>query len=311
MKKENRMATISSLALAAFLAMGTSVVYADEEGPVPAPVQLEETTTTDEVVVEETTATEEVANETTEETTEEVSTESETPQVEVTPEEPVLVVGPDTEVLIGYAEEIIAAIEDKLEWSDVPVVMEMSAKMLGHLSNLSVEQKRVSLIEVLNYVIDHTDTPWLPDRWTDPFFKAMVPPFAHIFITDDFLKELDFSVPEELVANQDFVGVADLIREKFSDGFNWSDLTFTVGAAFTFGAQLDDLSWEERGQVMSDLVDYVVDNTDTPWLPDHFSDPVFKAFAHSTINVLVMSKKNEEAGAADEAASIETLTVEE
>ena len=190
--------------------------------------------------------------------------------------------------------EIIDVIEDRLEWSDVPVIMDMSAKMLGHFSKLSIDMKRQSLIDVLNYVIDHTDTPWLPDRMTDPFFKAMVPPFAHIFISDDFLAEIDFSVPRGLVESKDFVGVADLIREKFADGFHWSDLTYTIGAAFSFGAQLDDMNWEERGQVMNDLVDYIVDKTDTPWMPDHFSDPVFKAFAHSTIQVMITSRMDKE-----------------
>lgn len=272
MSKEHRYTTWCKFSLAAAFILGSNVLFADEE-VTTLPATTEEVT---EVTTEEAVAEEKVAEE-----------ES---------------ISPDADVLIGYAEEIIAAIEDKLQWSDVPVIMEMSAKMLGHFSNMSVDMKRQSLIEVLNYVIDHTDTPWLPDRMTDPFFKAMVPPFAHIFITDDFLSEIDFSVPEELVANQDFVGVADLIKERFQDGFRWSDLTFSIGAAFTFGAQLTDLSWEERGQVMSDLIDYIVDNTDTPWMPDHFSDPVFKAFAHSTIRVMVMSKQNEETGAADEAA---------
>lgn len=242
------------------------------------------------------------------EVTQETTTVTETTVVTETTTTEVVegAIGPDAEMLVGYAKEIIEAIEDKLEWKDIPVVMEMSAKMLGHFSKLTVEMKRDCLIDVLNYVIDNTDTPWLPDRLTDPFFKAMIPPFAYIFITDDFLAEIDFTVPQELVESKDFVGVAEMIRAKFSDGFRWSDLTFAIGAAFTFGEQLTDLSWEERGDVMIDLVDYIVDNTDTPWMPDSFSDPIFKAFAHTTIQVMVMSKKNEELGAG-EAALLEEV----
>ena len=307
MKKQNPTIALSSLTLAAALFMGSNAVYANDHNE-PVANETVETVIEEaldnivpvEEALENVASTEEVAQESSQaadHTTAEKIVEESPVEFHVSEDIEAITLSPED--LIGYGKQIIEVLDSRLSWSDIPVVLEMSAKMVGHISQLSVEQKRDTLIEVLNYVIDHTNTPWLPDRLTDPIFKSMVPPFANMLVSEKFITEVDFSFPQELVENQDFEGAAELLRQRFAHGFRWSDLTFAVGAAFSFGAQLDDLSWESREQVMSEIVDFVIDKTNTPWLPDRFSDPIFKAFARSTIHVLVVSKQNEEQGTAE------------
>ena len=66
------------------------------------------------------------------------------------------------------------------------------------------------------------------------------------------------------------------ILEKFDDGFQWSDFWEIVPQASEIVKDLGEMTDEEREEAILMIVDYVIDETDTPWLPDDMVDPILK-----------------------------------
>jgi len=73
-----------------------------------------------------------------------------------------------------HAEKAMEAFEDGFQWSDlfglVPTIMEI----VGEVKGMKNEEKRESAEAILDYVIDETDIPWLPDSMVDPILKKGV-----------------------------------------------------------------------------------------------------------------------------------------
>ena len=196
------------------------------------------------------------------------------------------------ETLAVYAEQMIRNIGEKLECKDFPHLIQMSAKMLECHSDLNLQEKKEASFKLLNYVLDHAETPWLVDNESASSIKDMLPSFIDLFMTENALTQTPFSVPQNVVDNKDSVGVVEILKEKFSEGFQWNDLTYSIEVAFSFGSKFDDLTWDERRFLMVELIDYLIDNTDRPCLPEAFSADFFKACAHETIQILVSSEQN-------------------
>lgn len=69
---------------------------------------------------------------------------------------------------------------------------------------------------------------------------------------------------------------AQKIMESFDDGFQWSDFWDIVPQAVAITKDVESMTEEEREETALLLIDYVIDNTDTPWLPDDMIDPILK-----------------------------------
>lgn len=79
---------------------------------------------------------------------------------------------------------------------------------------------------------------------------------------------------------------AEMIAEQFSDGFQFEDIAVVVKEATKF-AQIPGLPNQEKKDLAVALVCHVIDITDTPWLPDAWTDPIFKKFVPNLIDLLV------------------------
>ena len=79
--------------------------------------------------------------------------------------------------MIAHVRNIIATqLKDGLQIHDAKPIAAAIAQITRHFSTvLTPEERRALVIDMLYYVIDNTDTPWLPDDITDPIMKAMVP----------------------------------------------------------------------------------------------------------------------------------------
>lgn len=70
--------------------------------------------------------------------------------------------------------ELKAAFADGLQASDVGVVLRAVLEFV-HVAELPRAEKKTLATRVLERVIDETDTPWLPDSFTDPLMKGILP----------------------------------------------------------------------------------------------------------------------------------------
>ncbi len=86
---------------------------------------------------------------------------------------------------------------------------------------------------------------------------------------------------------------ADEILKAFEDGFQWSDVFALVPHAMEIVESVGDMSGPEKEESALGIIDYVIDATDTPWLPDNLTDPLLKKGARYLIPLLVQAAKGQ------------------
>ncbi len=197
---------------------------------------------------------------------------------------------PSDEDLKDFALEIKNTFGDDFQWQDLAKMMNVSCEFLDAYPALNYEEKKEALITVLENVVDITDTSCLPDDFFDPLFKAMLPSFAEILFPENIdASHLNLQVLKGSPTQKVLKKYKENIVDMFEDGFEWNDLASVVYNSYRLAHQFVELSNEEKCDFTKTLLDYVVDNTDTPYLPDHYSDPIFKAIAHPFIEMIAES----------------------
>lgn len=83
------------------------------------------------------------------------------------------------------------------------------------------------------------------------------------------------------------------IMEKFEDGFQWADVFTIIPEAMEIVQEVGDMTGTEKEESALAVIDYVIDNTDTPWLPDGLTDPLLKKGARLMIPMLIKAAKGE------------------
>lgn len=81
------------------------------------------------------------------------------------------------------AGDILLAIGPKLELSDLTVVAPKVMELVETVSDMTNTEKHQTALNLLKYVLENTDTPWLPDGLSDPLFlkladKVLIPLIA-------------------------------------------------------------------------------------------------------------------------------------
>jgi len=95
------------------------------------------------------------------------------------------------------------------------------------------------------------------------------------------------------------------IKEAFADGFQLEDIS-TVLKEVTVFAEAFTLPGDEKKALALRVANRVIDETDTPWLPDALTDPLMKKLLPNLIDLIVDAAKGKlgsfGAGEADSAA---------
>lgn len=81
------------------------------------------------------------------------------------------------------------------------------------------------------------------------------------------------------------------IMEAFADGFQWQDVFNIVPQAMEIVQTVGGMTGPEKEESALAIIDYVIDNTDTPWLPDNLTDPLLKKGARYMIPKLIEAAK--------------------
>jgi len=71
--------------------------------------------------------------------------------------------------------EIIALFDDGFQYSDIWNSVSKAMAIVEQLDDLSGEEKKETVISIINNVIDEVDIPWVPDSMVDPILKKLVP----------------------------------------------------------------------------------------------------------------------------------------
>lgn len=83
---------------------------------------------------------------------------------------------------------------------------------------------------------------------------------------------------------------AKKIMENFEDGFQFSDFFSLVPEALAIVQDVGEMGDVEKEEAVLAVVGYIIDNTDTPWLPDDLVDPILKKGAKYLLDQLLKDK---------------------
>jgi len=86
---------------------------------------------------------------------------------------------------------------------------------------------------------------------------------------------------------------AEKAMEAFADGFQWSDIITLVPVVMEIVGSVKEMTGAEKQESAEGILDYVIDETDTPWLPDSFVDPILKKGVRIMIPLLFKASKGE------------------
>ena len=70
-----------------------------------------------------------------------------------------------------HAQAVLAVFEDGFQWSDFWTIIPEAVKVVGELGEMTPGEKKEAVLMIVDYVIDETDLPWLPDDMIDPILK--------------------------------------------------------------------------------------------------------------------------------------------
>lgn len=93
----------------------------------------------------------------------------------------------------------------------------------------------------------------------------------------------------EWTEKQVLEGVAT-VKAALADGFQWEDVKTIIEVVTQF-SELTKLTGPEKRALAIAVANKVIDETDTPWLPDPLVDPLMKRLLPSLIDLVVNASK--------------------
>ncbi len=193
---------------------------------------------------------------------------------------------PTDEELLLLAGHLSKTFDDGFQLTDLVIVVEGINQYLDNRYQLSLSDKRDAAIQVINHIIDMTDTPSLPDFYFDPIFKAFVPKLVAIMYPLHQPPRKDY-ILSGIPSLEDVERAINGFFSQLSDGFTLDDIPLCISYVTNFASAYVELSTEEKAFAAKALLSRVIDETDTPYLPDFIFDDIFKNLGNHIIDYLV------------------------
>jgi hypothetical protein len=89
-------------------------------------------------------------------------------------------------------------------------------------------------------------------------------------------------IASSAVSETEIAGFVDSVAKEFSDGLSWSDLPTLVSLSVQVCQSSRPLVFIEG--VISTVISQVIDNVNTPYLPDGITDPILKRLANKMLD---------------------------
>lgn len=182
--------------------------------------------------------------------------------------------------LLKKAQDFKNIFADGFQWSDLGALVGQIYDFTTSYQNLSREQIQSCVLITLNHLIDVTDTPYLPDNFTDPILKTVLPPF--ISLLGNLMEGKFALLPTSSSPKPSGDRLMDFMKKTqaiYADGFQASDIAATIKVGVEFAGSFPLMSKADKQKCVIDLVNFVIDKTDTPSAPDFVTDPIFKSMA--------------------------------
>ena len=179
--------------------------------------------------------------------------------------------------LYKIAERYKENFKDGFEWHCLStILLEMYGFLVKNkeLSHLEIKE---TIIVILNHFIDITDTPYLPDEYTDPIFKSLIP--ALIDLLEESLSGIESQAPTRL----SLAKFTSKLKETSVDGFQLHDIPVCIKASIDFMGSFPFLKKEEKHKYVISIIDSLIDSSHTGG-PNFIVHPIIKRIIHPFID---------------------------
>jgi len=187
--------------------------------------------------------------------------------------------------LYQKAQSMVATMNDGFQWQDIISLAQETFDFVNTHQGLSAAEQKNQVTTLLNYIIDLTDTPYLPDDFSDPVFKSLIPPIIDVIVNSaklTIIPTITSGAPtQEMIKN-----FAQELQQTYSDGWQWSDLSSYTQSAINFVCSFTALSSQQKQAAVVDIINFAIDVIDIPYVPDDLVDPTLKAMVPPLVSML-------------------------
>jgi hypothetical protein len=185
------------------------------------------------------------------------------------------------------AQSLVQSFDQGFSCNTIHDLFSKSYEFVKEKQELSLEDQKHTLIKLIYYIIDITDTPYLPDTLTDPIFKALAPTLLDLFLSfqgpeAQLLPQIHLEKPSA----QTFENFVNTLHDTYADGFQLSDLAVYVTKTATFTMGFTDLSDQEKVESTCDIVNMIIDNVNFGPLPTEVTSAILKSFTKPLIQAI-------------------------
>lgn len=190
------------------------------------------------------------------------------------------------EEIDSASKAILEPLRDGFQIADVVSIISNISDYVEKKHPVNNSEKRNITSKILCHIIDITDTPGLPDFIFDGIFKALVPQLVAVMYPDKKIVDATYSQLHsiELIELEKAI---DGFFSEIHDGFTLDDIPRCISYAAKFFSGYSYLTREEKKSAAKQLFFKVIDETDTPYLPDFFFDDIFKQIGSQMIDYLI------------------------
>lgn len=191
---------------------------------------------------------------------------------------------PSESELKQIAENYQKHLENGFDWNCFANIINDTYHYLSQWKQLSSEDRKARTLAVLNHFIDITDTPFLPDEYTDPILKALLVPLVDVLDStlEPVLPSLPSATDTQPTAERLKVFMAEM-KSHFSDGMQISDISPCLVSTFKFVGSFLFLDKVGKKECVVKIIDSLIDEMDIPG-PNFIVVPIIKRIIHPYID---------------------------
>jgi hypothetical protein len=178
--------------------------------------------------------------------------------------------------------ELSTAYKDGFQLQDVITICSILDSYVAKNSTLSTEDKRQTLLSLLNRVIDNQNLLTSEKQFLEEFTPAV----AFVIFPDSANSSL--TPPTNPSPSEQEISTAmNTFTASLNGSLSWKDIPSCVLFVCQFATSYSGLTSQEKGYLAKKLLGEIIDKTDTPFLPDIIFDEVFKRIGYPLIDYLV------------------------
>jgi hypothetical protein len=181
---------------------------------------------------------------------------------------------PAKDDLLIMANKIKSFFKDGFDWKDIAKILNYSNELLDQYNKIPISKKRDYIITIMNFVIDITDTPYLPDIIFDPIFKMIGKELVYLILPDS----LDNSYIDP---NHDLNDYSNNLLNEFKV-LKINDIAKLTNKVIEY-VNKQNISKEEKVNMANQIVTYVIDNATTSFIQNNYIDGILKEISYGFI----------------------------